>query len=54
MSSGTKLNYDDAGDIAWPANTDAQRFSQTNEPLVPDFSIKLSTFLIRNQANKTG
>jgi hypothetical protein len=43
VSSGTKLVYDAAGDIACPANTGAQRLAQTNEPLDPDYSIKLST-----------
>ena len=43
VSSGTKLVYDAAGDIACPANTGAQRLAQTNEPLEPDYSIKLST-----------
>lgn len=43
MASGTKLVYDAAGDIACPANTGAQRLAQTNEPLNPDYSIKLST-----------
>lgn len=43
ISSGTKLIYDAAGDIACPASTGAQRLAQTNEPLEPDYSIKLST-----------
>ncbi|HEX8608359.1 MAG TPA: hypothetical protein VF679_06955 [Pedobacter sp.] len=43
MSSGAMLVYDAAGDIACPANTGAQRLAQTNEPLNPDYSIKLST-----------
>jgi hypothetical protein len=44
IESGTKLIYDAAGDIACPANTGAQRLAQTNEPLNPDYSIKLTTF----------
>ncbi len=43
MNSETKLIYDAVGDIACPANTGAQRLAQTNEPLNPDYSIKLST-----------
>jgi hypothetical protein len=43
VSSGAKLVYDAAGDIACPANTGAQRLAQTNEPLDPDYSLKLST-----------
>jgi len=43
ITSGTPLIYDAAGDIACPANTGAQRLAQTNEPLDPDYSIKLST-----------
>lgn len=43
MTSGTKLIYDAAGDIACPANTGAQRLAQTNEPLNPDYSVKLRT-----------
>ena len=43
MTAGTKLIYDAAGDIACPANTGAQRLAQTNEPLDPDYSIKLVT-----------
>ena len=43
LSNGTKLIYDAAGDIACPANTGAQRLAQTNEPLNPDYSIKLTT-----------
>jgi hypothetical protein len=43
VGSGTALIYDAAGDIACPANTGAQRLAQTNEPLEPDYSIKLST-----------
>lgn len=43
LSNGTKLIYDAAGDIACPANTGAQRLAQTNEPLNPDYSIKLIT-----------
>jgi len=43
LSNGTRLIYDAAGDIACPANTGAQRLAQTNEPLNPDYSIKLTT-----------
>ena len=43
LSKGTRLIYDAAGDIACPANTGAQRLAQTNEPLNPDYSIKLTT-----------
>ena len=43
LAGGTKLVYDAAGDIACPANTGSQRLAQTNEPLNPDYSIKLST-----------
>ena len=41
--SGTKLVYDAAGDIACPANTGSQRLAQTNEPLNPNYSVKLVT-----------
>ncbi|MEJ7559823.1 MAG: hypothetical protein WKF66_16045 [Pedobacter sp.] len=43
MSTVSTLVYDAAGDIACPANTGAQRLAQTNEPLNPDYSLKLST-----------
>ena len=33
--------YDATNDIACPANTGSQRLAQTNEPLNPDYTIKL-------------
>jgi len=43
VASGTKLVYNAAGDIACPANTGAQRLAQTNEPLNPNYGLKLTT-----------
>lgn len=43
MANGNKIIYDAAGDIACPANTGSQRLAQTNEPLNPNYSIKLTT-----------
>lgn len=37
----TPLIYDATNDIACPANTGSQRLAQTNEPLNPDYTIKL-------------
>ncbi len=37
------LVYDGPNSIACPANTGAQRLIQTNEPLQPDYSLKLKT-----------
>lgn len=36
-----QLIYDATNDIACPANTGSQRLAQTNDPLNPDYSIKL-------------
>ncbi|PWS29077.1 hypothetical protein DHW03_04385 [Pedobacter yonginense] len=43
IATGTKLVYDAAGDIACPANTGSQRLAQTNEPLNPNYGLKLTT-----------
>ncbi len=43
LLDGKKLIYDATNDIACPANTGAQRLVQTNEPLNPDYSAKLTT-----------
>jgi len=43
IADGTKLVYDAAGDIACPANTGSQRLAQTNEPLNPNYGLKLTT-----------
>lgn len=43
VANGNKLVYDAAGDIACPANTGSQRLAQTNEPLNPNYGIKLVT-----------
>ena len=43
INSGTKLIYNAVDDIACPANTGAQRLAQTNEPIDPDYALKLST-----------
>ncbi len=42
ITTGNKIVYDAAGDIACPANTGAQRLAQTNEPLDPNYGIKLT------------
>jgi hypothetical protein len=45
LSSNTKrIIYDATNDIACPANVGSQRLAQTNEPIDPDYSIKLKTF----------
>ncbi|WP_051662796.1 hypothetical protein [Flavobacterium sp. KJJ] len=41
--NGTKIIYDATNDIACPANVGSQRLAQTNEPLDPDYKIKLKT-----------
>ena len=41
IASGQKIIYDATNDIACPANTGSQRLAQTNEPLNPDYTIKL-------------
>jgi hypothetical protein len=41
-TNGKKIIYDATNDIACPANTGSQRLAQTNEPLDPDYSIKLN------------
>jgi hypothetical protein len=43
IATGNKIIYDAAGDIACPANTGSQRLAQTNEPLNPNYSLKLTT-----------
>ena len=43
VNAGTQLVYDATNDIACPANTGAQRLAQTNEPIDPDYALKLST-----------
>lgn len=43
VAGGKTIIYDAAGDIACPANTGSQRLAQTNEPLNPDYTIKLVT-----------
>lgn len=43
IAKGEKVIYDAAGDIACPANTGSQRLAQTNEPLNPDYKLKLTT-----------
>lgn len=45
INSGAQLVYDATNDIACPANTGAQRLAQTNEPIDPDYALKLSTIL---------
>ena len=46
VSNGTKIIYDATNDIACPANVGSQRLAQTNEPLNPDYTIKLKTFCV--------
>jgi hypothetical protein len=43
IAGGKTIVYDAAGDIACPANTGSQRLAQTNEPLNPNYSLKLTT-----------
>jgi len=43
MNTQTNLVYDGTNGIACPANVGAQRLAQTNEPLNPDYSKKLTT-----------
>lgn len=44
--NGTKIIYDATNDIACPANVGSQRLAQTNEPLNPDYKIKLKTLCV--------
>ena len=41
IASGKKIIYDATNDIACPANTGSQRLAQTNEPIDPNYSIKI-------------
>lgn len=41
IASGKTIIYDATNDIACPANTGSQRLAQTNEPLNPDYKIKI-------------
>lgn len=41
IASGKTIIYDATNDIACPANTGSQRLAQTNEPLNPDYNIKI-------------
>lgn len=41
ITASKPIVYDATNDIACPANTGSQRLAQTNEPLNPDYSIKL-------------
>ena len=43
ISTKSNLVYDGTNGIACPANVGAQRLAQTNEPLNPDYSKKLTT-----------
>jgi hypothetical protein len=42
LKNGKPIIYDATNDIACPANTGSQRLAQTNEPLKPDYTIKLN------------
>ncbi|MCG9791295.1 hypothetical protein [Flavobacterium algicola] len=42
IASGKTIVYDATDDIACPANTGSQRLAQTNEPLKPDYSVKIN------------
>jgi hypothetical protein len=44
--NGKKIIYDATNDIACPANVGSQRLAQTNEPLNPDYTIKLKTLCV--------
>lgn len=41
ITSGKTIIYDATNDIACPANTGSQRLAQTNEPLNPDYTLKI-------------
>ena len=43
-SNGKRIIYDATNDIACPANVGSQRLAQTNEPLTPDYKLKLKLF----------
>nr|WP_315159762.1 hypothetical protein [uncultured Flavobacterium sp.] len=43
-SNGKRIIYDATNDIACPANVGSQRLAQTNEPLNPDYKLKLKLF----------
>jgi hypothetical protein len=42
IAKGNSVIYDATNDIACPANTGSQRLAQTNEPLQPDYKLKLN------------
>ncbi|RZJ92696.1 MAG: hypothetical protein EOO20_00735 [Chryseobacterium sp.] len=44
--NGSKIIYDATNDIACPANVGSQRLAQTNEPLNPDYSVKIKTLCL--------
>lgn len=44
--NGKRIIFDATNDIACPANVGSQRLAQTNEPLEPDYSIKLKTMCV--------
>lgn len=44
--NGKRMIFDATDDIACPANVGSQRLAQTNEPLNPDYSIKLKTLCV--------
>ncbi|REG98852.1 hypothetical protein [Flavobacterium aquicola] len=41
IAAGKTVIYDATNDIACPANTGSQRLAQTNEPLNPDYKVKI-------------
>ncbi|TDG35786.1 hypothetical protein EZJ43_12265 [Pedobacter changchengzhani] len=43
LANGNRVVYDATNDIACPANTGSQRLAQTNEPLNPNYKLKLTT-----------
>jgi hypothetical protein len=43
IANGNTVIYDATNDIACPANTGSQRLAQTNEPLNPNYNLKLIT-----------
>lgn len=43
ITAAKPVIYDATNDIACPANTGSQRLAQTNEPIKPNYNLKLST-----------
>ncbi len=43
VASGNRIIYDASDDVACPANVGSQRLAQTNEPINPNYNLKLTT-----------